>query len=122
VVQTSTVELFAAYSVAVAPVYQSGGRRVACPAVGTVAVIGFDAPGFAGRLCIHVADPVLLKMCTGTTEGHSVRDWCRELANQLLGRIKNRLVRFQVTLRIRLVARCPDDGVVRKRATGASTL
>jgi hypothetical protein len=64
-----------------------------------VGVITFDAPNIAGRLTLSVPRfvftcPSLFKM-----ETPPVGEWTRELTNQLMGRIKNRLIQFQLELR-----------------------
>jgi hypothetical protein len=87
-----------------------------------MAVIGFEAPGFSGRLFIHAGDAVLAKMCGERAAAHSARDWCRELANQLLGRIKSRLVRFQVALRIGIPSSASAEVIERYRAPGTQIL
>jgi hypothetical protein len=66
--------------------------------------VSFEAPpfvlsgviGFAGN---DMRGTLLLAMTGGLLEGlspsaHSMRDWIAELANQLLGRFKNQLLRF----------------------------
>jgi hypothetical protein len=99
IVQSSLVELFAAYDIAVAPLPRIARERA--PKVPDVsAMISFTtqhAPNHRGRLTLSAPSAVLELMKDGaasTLKG----DWTRELANQLLGRIKNRLLQFSVRL------------------------
>ena len=100
-VQGSLVELFAAYSVAVAPLPRQT-RRTALTLPDISAAIGFSnlAQGAqAGRLTLSLPTPVLDRMPL-SAGGALKTDWARELANQLMGRIKNRLLQFNVRLQI----------------------
>jgi hypothetical protein len=104
ILQSSAVELFHAEGVALAPVCAN--------AVGTqqrfyecVGVVAFDAPNLAGTLCVSVPKAVWLARggaLGAPTDGGALADWSRELANQLIGRVKNRLIKFQIVLRPRL--------------------
>jgi hypothetical protein len=47
------------------------------------------------------------------------RDWIREASNQLLGRIKNRLTQFQITIQSGLPSTPGRDAVERLRARSA---
>lgn len=98
VVQSSLVELFAAYGVALAP-----SPRIALERAPTVpevsAAIGFTRlpARKPGRLTLSLPSAVIETMKAGT--GATLRgDWVRELSNQLLGRIKNRMLQFGVRL------------------------
>lgn len=104
ILQSSAVELFHAEGVAVAPLGPT--------AVGTqqrfyewVGLVAFEAPHLSGTLCVSVPKPVWLTRNAGAgapKDGAALADWSRELANQLIGRIKNRLIKFQIVLRPRL--------------------
>jgi hypothetical protein len=100
-VQGSLVELFAAYSVAVAPQpRQSRLSGLTLPDIS--AAVGFInlAPGTqAGRLTLSLPAEVLDRMPL-SAGGALKNDWARELANQLMGRIKNRLLQFNVRLQV----------------------
>jgi hypothetical protein len=100
-VQGSLVELFAAYSVAVAPLPRQL-RMVATTLPDISAAIGFTQLGTtdrAGRLTLSVPTPVLDRMPL-SAGGALKSDWARELTNQLMGRIKNRLLQFNVRLQV----------------------
>ena len=62
-----------------------------------IASIGFASPQASGMLTLALAPKVAL--ATGASE-NAVRDWSGELANQALGRVKNRLLRYGVELQL----------------------
>jgi hypothetical protein len=100
-VQALLVDLFNAYGVAFAPLARSA---VAAPTVPEVSVAAAfrGGGGSAGRLTLSLPAALLEHM--KSEEVTSVRmDWARELANQLLGRIKNRLLPFGVRVEIGLL-------------------
>lgn len=100
-VQGSLVDLFAACSVAVAP--QARQLRGVVPTLADMsAVIGFKILGPAeqvGRLALSLPTAVLERMPL-TAGGALKGDWARELTNQLIGRLKNRLLQFDVRLQV----------------------
>lgn len=97
-VQASLVDLFNAYGVALAPLPRSALAAPAAPEVSVAAAFRSGSDG-AGRLTLSLP-AALLEQMKGN-EATSVRiDWARELANQLLGRIKNRLLPFGVRVEI----------------------
>ena len=96
-VQGALVELLGAYGVAVAP-----QRRAAHDRALTVPEVCAGAPFSSGnakpgRVTLAMPPGVveLMKGATGLKA-----DWARELANQLAGRIKNRLLQFGVRLEV----------------------
>jgi hypothetical protein len=99
-VQSALVELFAAYDVAVAPLprYSHQPRLPAVPEISAVATFTLRGRfGPPGRLTLSLPSAVLDSMNTGgTLKG----DWTRELASQLMGRIKNRLLQFSVRIEV----------------------
>jgi hypothetical protein len=97
-VQGSLVDLFAAYSVAVAPRPRQA-RQVAPTLSDICAAVGFTHPGRQGKLTLSLPARVLDLMPV-SVDGHLKSDWVRELANQLIGRIKNRLLHFNVRLQV----------------------
>ena len=100
-IQSTTVELFHAYGVAVAPT-----RRNSMPPppidADCTGTISFAAPRFTGNLTLTVPVDVLKLMQHAPGSSPALKDWIRELTNQLLGRLKNRLLRFQVVLQVGL--------------------
>lgn len=98
--QGSLVELFSAYDVAVAPLPRMAGPTVAeFPDISAAITFRCDARGGpAGRLTLSVPSALLKHMKGEESSIHL--DWARELANQLIGRIKNRLLPFATRLEI----------------------
>ena len=97
-VQGSLVELFAAYGVAVAPVPRMAGYGVAgLPEVSVGISFRCNARPVGGKLTLSLPRGLLDHMKAGETASVKV-DWARELANQLIGRIKNRLLSFALRL------------------------
>jgi hypothetical protein len=97
-VQVATRALFATYGVH----FDSHDNPVA-PTLGSVelvSVIGFSSETFSGSLLL--ASPNSVVEHTLTTAGASLADWSGELSNQLLGRIKNQLLEYQVTINVSL--------------------
>jgi hypothetical protein len=100
VIQRSAVELFASIGVAIAPM----PAVVAAPRLGAddfVGIVQIAVNGARGSLAV-AASPGTLAKAKGATPQSNVQDWLRELANQLAGRIKNRLARYQVTVDVSL--------------------
>ncbi len=96
VLQTSTIELFRSYEVAIAP--SSTYTNLSTLEPDTVgAAIAFTGTEITGELVLAVPAAILKSM--GHTERLRAQDWVRELTNQLLGRVKNRLMRYDVRLR-----------------------
>ncbi|MEL6345670.1 MAG: chemotaxis protein CheX [Myxococcota bacterium] len=60
-----------------------------------VAVIGFSSDVIRGALGLAISTPVLEASFEGVG---NINDWVGELANQMLGRLKNLLLRYDVTL------------------------
>jgi len=102
IVQSCTVELFRLWDLPVAPVRHmqvSVGQHRYEDLVG---VVRFEAPRFSGALTLSLESSVLDGMIQVPTDARRRQDWVREAANQLIGRLKNRLINFQVTLHVGL--------------------
>jgi hypothetical protein len=103
IVQSSTVALFHAHGLAVAPLGSSlvGEQQRYHDVVG---LIGFDAPAFSGTLTLSIPTPVFRAQTEGrdASDQTTLNDWSQEMANQLLGRIKNRLTMFQLVIKVHL--------------------
>lgn len=65
-----------------------------------VSVIGFSSRSFNGSLLLALPRDVVEH--TLPAAGGDLMDWCGELANQLLGRLKNRLIDYQVSINMTL--------------------
>ncbi|KYF78500.1 hypothetical protein BE11_28070 [Sorangium cellulosum] len=116
-VQGATVELFHFYGVAIAPADTGDCREEARPHIDPASTIDFFAPGFCGVLALS-ANPGVFRAMKGLPpmpEGFS--DWMREVANQLMGKVKSRLARFQISLQTELPQlRHPSDVERRHRS------
>lgn len=86
---TSATGLFKAYGIAIQEA--KGG---AVPSTPLCAVIGFTGPWLCGAAMIAADNALIAAACP--VPGTSDRDWLAELANQLLGRVKNRLLPYGV--------------------------
>lgn len=99
-VQGTLVELFNSYGVAFAPLPRSSVALEGLPDISVAAA--FVAAGTVGRLTLSMPSELLEHMKPG--EATTVRmDWARELCNQLMGRIKNRLLPFGARLELGLL-------------------
>ena len=97
-VQGSLVDLFSAYSVALAPLpRQAKQQSLTLPDIS--AVVPFTRDGQQGRVSLSLPTRVL-ELMPASADGSLNSDWARELANQLTGRIKNRLLQFNVRLQV----------------------
>jgi hypothetical protein len=114
IIQSSTVELLHSYGLPVAP----GGRLETVPRTHlyeSVGIIGFDAPKVAGRLTLSIPTAIFDAYTSGRSQRTTLPDWTRELTNQLMGRLKNRLLQFQVKLRTHLPIVLSGDALERQR-------
>ncbi|AUX25524.1 hypothetical protein SOCEGT47_060710 [Sorangium cellulosum] len=116
-VQGATVELFHFYGVAIAPASIGDLREEARLHGDPASTVDFSAPGFSGVLALS-ANPGVFRSMTGLPpmlEGTG--DWMREVTNQLMGKVKSRLARFQVALHAELPQlRHPSDVDRRNRS------
>jgi hypothetical protein len=85
------VELFKAYGVDLIPI--AAGAATATPLL-HCGVIGYSGPGIKGSLAIAGSRSVL-GASNPLPDGGS-RDWAGELANQLMGHVKNRLLAHEL--------------------------
>jgi hypothetical protein len=99
-VQRSAYEVFAALGVSVAPTPCGSGERRAT-ADDLVGVIPLTLKGCRASLSLCLSPRTLEGAATGLGRS-TTHDCLRELVNQLAGRIKNRLARYQVPLDVGL--------------------
>jgi len=112
IVRSATVGLFHSYGVAAGP--QLTARLATAHESSLCGTIRFNGTGFEGTLELVVPDPVLARVRNQPLTAHTSRDVIRELTNQLMGRIKNKLLNFQVSLTLSLPSitrHVPDRGV-----------
>lgn len=97
IVTIATTELLASCGAEIQP-------ATTTPSLDRVAVIGFGGSGLRGSMGLGVSTAMLEKIASpGREPGPRVHDdWLSEMANQLLGRVKNRLLRHNVTIAIAL--------------------
>jgi CheY-specific phosphatase CheX len=87
VVQQSCIALFSHYQVAITPSERMPSREVAL-----CGIIGFTGDDLKGSLMLACSrEPLELAQAGGDL---TMRDWLAELTNQLIGRVKNRLLAF----------------------------
>lgn len=122
IVQSSTVDLFHSHGVAVAPVSaiarETGSAEIA-GAQDLLGSIGFSGRGCSGTLIVCVPEDVFALLPQDPARRFTGRDWTREASNQLLGRIKSRLMQFQVSLQPGLPTTPGRDAIERLRARSA---
>jgi Chemotaxis phosphatase CheX len=91
VVQQSCIALFSHYAVAIAPSACRASRELAL-----CGIIGFTGDDLRGSLMLACSrEPLELAQGGGDV---TMRDWLAELTNQLLGRVKNRLLAFDTVI------------------------
>jgi hypothetical protein len=99
-VQGSLVELFGAYGVAAAPLPRGVGQGASLPDMSVA--VAFHRAGArerSGRLTLSLSSAVVDAM-KGSESQSVQKDWARELASQLMGRIKNRLLSFSARVEV----------------------
>ena len=79
-------------------------------------MIRYSSPEFEGNLILSMSEKTGARMLRTGIKPASANDWLKELANQLLGRIKLRLMRFQVTLAVGLPTPITGPSLARHRA------
>jgi CheY-specific phosphatase CheX len=103
--QDATAALFDTYGVTVeqdGPVAAKGLQ-----ATPLVSIIGFSSNALSGSLILALPQAVAER--TLPVAGASLADWSGELANQLLGRLKNQLLKYQIVINMSLpVVVCGD--------------
>jgi hypothetical protein len=97
-IQSSAVGLFHAYGVAAAPLTPVTTSFEHLRPHYPVAVISFRSQGMDAALILSIPPGVCSELKLDGVRTHTHRDLVRELANQAMGRIKNRLTQYQVTL------------------------
>lgn len=99
ILQSSTVELFHALGVALAPVARSWTAAAPREHFDVVGSVTFSEQRANGTLVLSLDDGVYALFRQPAESRHAKQDLLRELTNQLIGRIKNRLLQFRLTLR-----------------------
>lgn len=111
--QGSLVELYQAYGVACAPLPREPRKELArFPDVS--AVIGFSCANSAKRngcLSLSMSPQIMDAMQADSMLHARHADWSRELVNQLMGRLKNRLLPYGMTLQAGLPSSIGRDAL-----------
>jgi hypothetical protein len=102
IIQRSTIELFAAYGVAIAPVDLSRGKDPERQADHLAGAVQLSAQGRRGVLTLSSSNATLKRVKPTLDDPLSFQDWMREMTNQLAGRIKNKFARYQFHLQVGL--------------------
>lgn len=98
-IQSSAVALFHDYGVAAAPLTPTFIGVEDFRAHYPLAAIGFRGPGMDAALILSIPREVSAHVRLEPGRPLDQRDLARELVNQAMGRIKNRLCQYQVTLK-----------------------
>jgi hypothetical protein len=117
-IQSAAVDLFHSCGLAVAPLDRSRPRKVDLQHHELTGGVTFTGQGFSGVVSVVVPTEAFALIRQDTARPYSGRDWVREIANQLVGRIKSRLLQFNVTLSIGLPTIMNKDAVDRQRSRG----
>jgi hypothetical protein len=111
-VQGAAVDLFRTYGLAVAPM----PKRRASTGVGhpgdLVGSIRFAGSGATGTLSLVISPELVQQTRASELPTFQAVDWTRELVNQLMGRLKNRLLRYQVLVQAELASAALRAGKV----------
>jgi hypothetical protein len=98
IVQSATVELFQVFGIAIAPIVAlkelPRGLDQQLSSTST-----FSSPALTGSLALFVPCEIHALAKHPAQRPYDPRDWTRELCNQLLGRVKNRLHGCDIDLR-----------------------
>ncbi len=116
--QSSTVDLFHSCGLAVAPLDRARTKQDELRFHELTAAITFSAPRFSGSLALGIPQDTFALIRQDPTRPYSARDWVREMANQLLGRVKSRLLQFGVTLHTGLPSVISREALERTRQRG----
>lgn len=111
-VQAATVDLFRDYGLAAAPMPKRRAVTGFGSAGDIVGSIRFSEAGANGSLWLILSTDVAQQTRRSATRVFQAVDWTRELVNQLMGRLKNRLLRYQVHVQVELATAAVRPGRV----------
>jgi hypothetical protein len=115
-VQSSTVDLFHSLGVSVAPLPRARSEPKPREHFDVVGIVSFATTHGNGNLMVSMAPAVYGLLAPPIAGSHAINDALREITNQLVGRIKNRLIHFQVTLRVGLPSATRKQFVTQSRS------
>lgn len=110
-IQSSTVDLFHAADIAVAPLPSTRVDPGAITTRALMATISFNGNGMTGTLGMLVPAGVFELVKQDPLRPFTGHAWVQDSVNQLLGRIKARLLQFQVTLQMGLPMKLDESGL-----------
>jgi hypothetical protein len=119
--QAIAVELFQHYQIAIAPMPASSTVPEGMRTTEISATANFRSPSFTGWLSLSVPAGLFAQFPHGSEYPHRKHDFVRELTNQLTGRLKSRMLQFEITLETMLPALIARDLLIEK-ASGSKTL
>lgn len=119
ILQGVTVGLFHSFGVAVAPLPKAkpSSRTTFHELTGAME---FEGGTSHGTLMLSMPGGVFALLHRVPVESHRTPDVLRELTNQLMGRLKNRLAQFQLSLSSALPIVLDSQSVERRRARGGN--
>jgi hypothetical protein len=103
IIQSSAVELFQVFEIAIAPIVSRSSLPSGLDQQ-LSSTSAFASPALTGNLALFVPHEILPLAKRPSQRPFDPRDWIKELCNQLLGRIKNRLHGCDIDLRTGLPA------------------
>ncbi len=117
-IQGSTVDLFHTAGIAVAPVVASRFDTEEITSRALMASISFGGTGISGTLGLLVPTGVFELVKQDPAHPFTGLAWVQDSVNQLLGRIKSRLLQFQVTIQMGLPMLLDDKALKHMTAQG----
>ncbi len=110
-IQSATVDLFHAAGIAVAPLAANRVDAEAVSSQALMAMISFSGPGASGTLGLLVPTGVFNLVKQDPARPFTGMAWVQDSVNQLLGRIKARLLQFQMPLQMGLPMSMDEKGL-----------
>jgi hypothetical protein len=110
-IQSSTVDLFHTLGIAVAPLPSTRADPASITTRALMSVISFNGAGMAGSLGMLVPTGVFELVKQDPVRPFTGPAWVQDSVNQLLGRIKARLLQFQVTIQMGLPLALDEKGL-----------
>jgi hypothetical protein len=117
-IQSSTVDLFHAAGIAVAPVAASRVDRDHLSSQNLMAMIPFDGSGASGTLALLVPIGVFDLVKQDPARPFTGAAWVQDSVNQLLGRLKTRLLSYQLLIQMGLPAPMDEKGLKQLMSQG----
>jgi hypothetical protein len=103
-VQAATVDLFRWYGLAIAPMPKKPAGIGIGRSGDLVGSIRFSGSGMFGTIWLVISPEVARQTRSAELRVFQAVDWTRELVNQLMGRLKNRLLRYQIQVQAELAS------------------